>query len=313
MSHRSTPVIAALALASAAALPAAAQVRSEPAPASLVNPGATPEAGTLFERSGLFMIAGGVLPQGSATFLLDQGGTPQPVPATDITPVALPDGTAALIAGGRTYHVAMPAGLACPLGEFTARDAAIAYTVPKYIDPDSRVIMMHEGLVRRSVAREFDNTPFIPLLKAADTAAAEPLPPALEQRIVAGINESNEVSNLVLQASDDVNTMVGSYLNSGLQVNYRVYLMPASNSVEIGGVPLRYFWKLDRTGAAGVFSVEIYSQSWVPGTHLSPPGAQPTQYDVVNFYQVAALFHQLHESNRVAFNTFVDKACGKAI
>jgi hypothetical protein len=295
-----------------AALPAAAQVRTEPSAASLVNP-ANAEAGPLFERSGLFMIAGGVIPSGSTTFLLEQNGTQTPVAAAAVTLVAQPDGSTALQTGGHTYHVAMPAGLGCPLGEFTARDGEIAYTVPKYVDPDSRIAMIHAGLVNRSVAREFADTPFVPLLKAADTGAAEPLPPAIEQRIVASINGANEVSNLVLQASDDVNSMIGSYINSGLQVTYRVDLQPASSSVEIGGVPLRYFWKLETSGAAGVFSVEIYSQNWRPNAHLSAPGAAPTQYDVVNFYQVAALFHQLHETNPAAFTSFVDKVCNRAI
>jgi hypothetical protein len=120
---------------------------------------------------------------------------------------------------------------------------------------------------------------------------------------------------MVINASDDLNSMIGSYINSGMQVTYRVYLLPRTGRVEIGGVPLRYFWKMEQDGSAGVFSVEMYAQNWGAGarlTDLRAPNANPTQYDVVNFYQVAALFSQMHESNAAGFATFVNQACNKS-
>lgn len=300
---------AAAALALGAAYPAACQVRTEANPAALVNPTNTAETQMMFERSGLFMIAGGVVPGGHAAFFIGN----QPLPAADVQPIALANGAMALRAQGATYRLAMPAGLACPLGEFTVRDGVVAYTVPKYMDPHSRIEMLDSGLVHHRIAREFDSAPYAALLKAADFGATVPLPPTEAAQITGGINIANGISGLVLTASDDLDTMIGSYLNSGMQVTYHVYLMPASHNVEIGGVPLRYFWKLDSSGAAGIFSVEMYAQNWAPGTQLSLPNAAPTQYDVVNFYQVAGLFRQLHESNPGAFMAFVDKACNKAI
>jgi hypothetical protein len=316
--RRTTKILACAALAVAAqcALPADAQVRTEAAPASMVNPDNANDARSLFERSGLFMIAGGVLPSGHAVFLLDQGGNAQPVAAASIRPVALADGTTALREGGRLYHVAMPAGLACPLGQFVARDGIVAYTVPKYIDPDSRMAMLKAGLAHHRIAREFDGTPFEGLLRAADFGQTVPLPSGMAQQITASINTGNGIDGLVIYASEDLDTMIGSYINSGVQVTYHVYLMPASGSVEIGGVPLRYFWKLEHNGAAGVFSVEMYAQSWGANAHLtdfSAKNAQPTQYDVVNFYQVSALFRQLHENDAGGFARFVEQACNKAI
>jgi len=68
------------------------------------------------------------------------------------------------------------------------------------------------------------------------------------------------------------------------------------------------------TGAAGVFAVDVLAQNWPAGTRLTDltaPGAQPTQYDIVNFYQVAGLFRQLHLSNPAQFNNFVDQARNK--
>ncbi len=312
------PAIAGAVFAAASFIaPAAAQVRTEPAAASLVTPGNARDARALFESGGMFMIAGGVLPAGHAVFLIEDGGTQRPVQAANVELTAMPDGGTALRTADATYRVDMPAGLACPLGEFTARDGMIAYTVPKYLDPGSRMALRRNGLVRHRIAQEFDNTPFETLLHAADFAQTEKLPGDMSQQIIAGINNANGINGMVLTVSDDLNTMVGSYINSGMQVTYHVYLEPRTGRVEIGGVPLRYYWKLDNTGAAGVFLVEIYAQNWGPDAHLTNlavPNAQPTQYDVVNFYQVAALFHQLHETNPAAFDGFVQKTCGgKAI
>jgi len=307
---------ATFALSVVAMLPAAAQIRTERSAASQINPATSADARTLFERSGMFMIAGGVLPAGHAAFFVTQQGTDQPVADSAVQLVAMPDGTAALRLADATYRVAMPAGLACPLGEFVERDGAVAYTIPKYLDPGSRIAMLDAGLVRHRIAREFDNTPFVKLLRAADFGATTPLPPTVAAQITTSINKANGIDGLVIDASDDIDTMIGSYINSGMQVTYHVYLSPQSRSVEIGGVPLRYFWKLERDGSAGVFSVEMYAQNWPAGTHLTDlaaPNAQPTQYDVVNFYQVAALFRQLHLSNPEAFARFVGQACNKAV
>jgi hypothetical protein len=294
---------------------ALAQVRTEASPASLVNPATSAEAQAMFERSGLFMVAGGVVPAGHAVFLLDQDGTSTPLPAASVHPVVLADGSTGLQSGGATFAVGMPGGLACPLGQFVARDGMVAYTVPKYIDPDSRAAMRRAGLVRHRIAHEFDGTIFEKLLKAADFGATEQLPPALTQQIIAGINQSNGITGMVINASDDLNGMIGSYINSGMQVTYRVYLSPRTGRVEIGGVPLRYFWKMEQNNSAGVFSVEMYAQDWPAGTRLTDltaPDAKPTQYDVVNFYQVAGMFAQLHESDAAGFSAFVDQACSKA-
>lgn len=300
-------------LALSLALPAAAQVRREANAASLVNPAASPALQALFDRSGLFMIAGGVLPSGHIVFLLEQNGATQPVAPGALHAALLPDGTPALVAAGATYRIGMPEGLACPLGKFVSRGGVIAYTIPRYKDPRSLMLMHEAGLAHHRVAREFAGTPFEALLRAADFGATEALPPAVTDRILASINQAHGLRGLIMSAADDDAPMVGSFINSDLQMTYHVYLQPASGRVEIGGVPLRYYWKLDGAGAAGVFGVEIFSQNWPAGSHLTDltrPNAQPTQYDIVNLYQVAALFRALHETNSPAFNGFVAQACG---
>jgi hypothetical protein len=310
-------VAPAAALAATLAMPptATAQVRMEPNASLLVAP-ASPELAALFRRNGYFLIAGGVVPGGSARFFLEQNGTDRPIAGAAVQPVAMADGSMALRSAGAMYQVGMPLGLACPLGQFVARDGLIAYTVPKFVDQDSPANMVRAGLVRHRIAREFDGTPFVPLLKAADFGDTQPLPPAVTEQISDAINKTHGIGRFVLDASLDLDTMIGSYLNTGLQVTYHVYLMPGSGRVEIGGVPLRYFWKMESDGSAAIFTVEMYAQDWPAGSHLSnvtAPDAKPTQYDIVNFYQVAALFQQLHESDAAGFATFVDRACGKAI
>jgi hypothetical protein len=291
-------------------LKAVAQVRTEPAPAGLIDPSASAQT------RGLFTVAGGVLPAGHAAFLLEQDGTTTPVPATDVQIVAASDGKAALRVHGAEYAVGMPAGLACPLGTFVARDGVVAYTVPKYVDQDSRQAMARAGLVHHRIAREFDDTPFAALLKAADFGDTSKLPDALAAEITANINKANGISGMVIAASDDPAELVGSYVNTGMQVTYKVYLDARTGRAEIGGVPLRYYWRLEPDGSAGLFAVDIYAQDWPAGsqlTNLAVPGSVPTQYDVVNFYQVSALMYQLHESDKADFVRFVDQACGKTI
>jgi hypothetical protein len=289
-----------------------AQVRVEPNLSSFVDPATGPMAQQLFGRSGYFMIAGGVVLGGTASFFAEQSGIDQAVDAKSVLPVANADGSVSLRYAGVTYHVGMPSGLACPLGRFVARDGVIAYTVPKFMDPDSRRVMMDAGLKRHRVAREFDGTKFEALLRAADFAATTKLPADLARRLTASMNDPNGLDGFVIKAADADNEPIGSLINTDVQVRYRVYLMAGSDQVEISGVPLRYFWELDPSGAAGVFAVDALAQDFPAGSRLvdwTAPQGQPTQYDIVNFYQVAGLFRQLHLSNPAAFTSFVEQSC----
>jgi hypothetical protein len=291
-----------------------AQVRPDTNLSSFVDPATGPMAQELFGRSGYFMIAGGVVLGGSANFVLEQNGRDRSVDVAAVLPVANPDGSVSLAYGGSTYPVGMPAGLACPLGRFVARDGIIAYTIAKFMDPESRRAMMNAGLKRHRIAREFDGTPFETLLHAADFAETTPLPPAMAQELTASLNAANGINGFVIEAADQTEKPIGSLINTDAQVHYRVYLVAGAHRVEISGVPLRYFWELDRSGAAGVFAVDSLSQNFSAGEGLSnweTMKTQPTQYDVVNFYQVAGMFRQLHESHPTQFSAFVDQVCGE--
>lgn len=290
---------------------ATAQVRVEPAVAA-IQPGVTPMATGLFGRGGAFLIAGGVVLHGNARFLVEQNGHDQAVPATDVTLVSQPGGSAGLRYGGQVYTLQMPQGLACPLAEFTQRGGLIAYTVPKIVDPNSIHLLRAAGVVRHRIAREFDGSGFEPLLRAADFAESEPLPQGVGSSIAASINATNGIGAFLASAAVGLDNPVGSYINSDFQVTYAVYMMTDQNRVEVAGVPLRYYWALTNSSWANVFSVEALSQAWPSGTRLTfQVGAdtRPTQYDVINFYQVAGVFHQLDQTAPASFDNFVQAAC----
>ena len=301
----------ALAAASLLAVTAQAQVRTEPRTASFVDPASAPEARLLFGRSGYFMIAGGVVLGGHASFTLERNDASSEVPAGAVRLAAAHDGSVSLNYDGAAYNVAMPAGLACPLGRFVARDGIIAYTIPKYLDPESRMALLRAGVVHHRVAREFDGTRFESLLRAADFAATSKLPASMAEHLSNGLNYANGLRDFLVDVAERTVEPVGSLINTDAEVRYHVYLMDSAHRVEIGGVPLRYFWETDQSGAAGVFAVDVFAQNWPPGTTLSNLAA-PTQYDIVNFYQVAGLFRQVHLSNAASFAAFVEQACGSS-
>lgn len=312
--QRDVSGVFASALAAAAILTgqANAQVRREPAVADTITTNPARIDNALFGPNGYFLIAGGVVPHGGALFAREGGGIAETISANAITPVAKPGGGMALQFGGRDYAVGAPPGLVCPLARFVQRDGLIAYTVVHYMNEASPQAIIRAGLARRRVAKEFDGTPFEPLLRAADFAATTPLPDGKAHAIAAAINESNGIGAFVLRASVESEKPVGSYINTDLQVTYKVYLMDGIQRVEVAGVPLRYYWELDTTGTPGVFSVEALAQNWGADARLSDWSAadvKPTQYDIVNFYQVAGLLRALHGANAQAFGTFVQQAC----
>ena len=291
---------------------AVAQVRREPSATAMLSDREVEQLRRVFDQNGFYRVAGGVLPAGHAVFLLEAAGGPKPVPVTDVQPVMLPDGNVALAYRGFAYRLGMPQGLACPLGRFVERDGLIAYTKPRYMDADARRTMLQAGLVHHQVAREFDNTPFVRLLKAADFGDTEALPLHTAQYLMDSINRAHSLMGSIIDASENLDDLVGSYLNSDMQVDYRVYLMPKDGRIEVGGVPLRYYWKAEPNGRAGVFSIEMYAQDWPVGAHLTnlvDRSAQPTQYDIINFFQVAGGFRQLHASEPLVFAAFARDAC----
>ena len=224
------------------------QVRFEPR-SPFIDQRTDPAAAMLFGSNGYFRIAGGVVLDGAAVLYLEANGTDRAIPADQVRPLVNPGGSMSLRYEGADYRVGMPAGLACPLGRFVARDGFIAYTVPKYMDPDSMRLMMRAGLRHHRVAREFDGTRFEALLRAADFASTTPLPDTIEQHLTTSLNDADGMRGFVIDAADAEDQPIGSLINTDIQVTYHVYLMQATQQVEIGGVPLRYFGNSIRMAA----------------------------------------------------------------
>jgi hypothetical protein len=302
-----------MALAALLAPPALhAQARREARPAALIDDRRAPALAALFGYQGLFRIAGGVVLAGDATYVMERNGTRTPVPAGAVGLSVQPDGTPALVTGGRAYRLEMPPGLVCPLAQFTARGGSIAYTKPRFMNSDLLHALLRAGLVHHRIAREFDGTPFAPLLRAADFGETERLPAAVTQHLLDEINTGNGISGQILDVRENMDALVGSFINTDLQVTYHVYLLPEAGRAEIGGVPLRYYWRAEPGETAGVFGAEIYAQDWPAGARLTDwtrPGAQASQYDVVNLFQVAAVFRQVRASGPDGFQAFVQGAC----
>ncbi len=294
-------------IALAAKTPAAAQVRTQPDPTTFIDPSATPAAAQLFERNGIFRVAGGVVLGGRTNFVVQNGAANQPIADSAIQLQADAQGGAVLRYAGADYPVRMPAGLGCPLARFVARDGLIAYTVPRFLDEDGRRELMRLGIVRHRIAHEFNNTGLEPLLRAADFAQTKPLPSTLAEPLIAALNRINGVNALVVLASDE--DPIGSMLNADVQTRYTAYLDSVHHTMETAGVPLRYFWQYGLGGAAQVFSVEALAQNWQTGASLSAPGAPPAQVDVANFYQSAGLFREMHLADGPGFAAFTEKVC----
>jgi hypothetical protein len=296
-----------------AVTPAFAQIRTAPDPTSYIDPSTTPQAARLFERNGLFRVAGGVVLGGRANFVVERAGTTQQVADNALRIEADGNGGATLIYAGATYPIRMPPGLACPLARFTERNGLIAYTATRYLDEDGRRQLLHLGIVHHRIAREFDGTPFEPLLRAADFAPTKPLPATLAQPLIAAVNHINGVNSLIVLASDTDPDWAGSMLNADVQVRYTAYLDPARHTLEMAGVPLRYFWQYGLGGVAEIFSIEALAQNWPAGTGLAAPGAKPGQTDVANFYQSAGLFREMHVADGPAFAEFTERVCAPLV
>jgi len=291
------------------ALPALAGIRASSSISNFINP-ATPVRSS-FANGGIFEIAGGVLFHGQAAFYLETAGRPPIVIApTAVALVADEHGTVSISYNGGRYRFDMHAGLACPLGRFFSRNGQIAYSLPPFAEEER---LRNAGLVKVAgdpdhlIAKEFSRSRFVGLLHDADyDTAMTDLPPGLAQRLLKSAGNVGGKS----QDSDDAD----SWLNMDQQVTYKVYLMDATKSVDIAGVPLRYYWVLDQDGAARVINVAAYSQDFSDGvglTDFSDAANDPTQYDIVSLFQAAAVFRQVHLTNPKGFTQFVTAVCNR--
>jgi hypothetical protein len=294
---------------SSAGSPLVAQVRRAASYSTFINPAPTPVVRGTFVRGGLFAIAGGVVLHGKAQFLIESATAKQTVAGATVRLAYENPGAVYLTQGGNRYSLDMHRGLACPLGRFVQRGGEIAYTIPEDESPAGSARLTKRGLVETGpgewIAKEFANGMFASLMEAADFADVDPLPETLAANLVTSVNT-------YVSPAERTEVEGGSYINSDAQVTYRVFLMEGKNRVEISGVPLRYYWRQAADGSAIVRRIAALSQDWPANTRLttfSRASAEPTQYDIVSFYQTAAVFRQLNAAAPGDFKLFVTSAC----
>ena len=201
------------------------------------------------------------------------------------------------------YELSAPDDLIYPLMRFIQRGSFIVYTVPvagvdqKYFEnnalrPYRKIPRLGQGYV----AKEFLGTPYAALLEATDFADTKRIDPKLETSIVS-------MSNTGLGRGEF--TGVGSYVNADFHVKYKVFLVESKNGkrvVNVGGLPLRYFWRAAREGrSVKVNRVEVFRFPTEPFSR---------QDQSVMFFQTAAILRQFHNSNRTEFNRFLREVQG---
>lgn len=305
------PLICALLLLGISTL---AQVRQVPGSdySPFINPESNDATYRTFRAGGLAGIAGGVLFQGQARFLRENG-VQELVDSGALALSAGPAASVTLTLGTTRYAYKLHNGMACPLGKFVERGGEIAFTIPPDESPEAFARLNAAGAVRVPryanpvfAATEFARTAFIPLLEKADFADVVPLPRELESRIADNINRAAGTGPVQGE---------GVYVNSDAQTTYAVYLVdeqPGRGRVEVSGVPLKYSWVRRRDGSFGVFKVEAFSDRWNGPQSLTvfQRSSEATQYDVVSFYQAAGVFRAMQQANPVTFSAFVRAACG---
>lgn len=305
------------AIAAISSLPALAGVRPFGADVASTFFSSSSLHGT-FGAGGVFGIAGGVLFHGQAKFYHeDAAGADTPISAKDVSLVVGDDHSVAIEYLGTPYRFDMHAGLACPLARFMARNGQIVYSKPPFgVSDKTRAagLVAIPGDEEDMVAKEFSKSHFVDLLSAADyDDNMEALSEELTKKLLQSAGNRSGKS----QDSDKAD----SWLNIDQQVTYKVYLIDASKSVDVSGVPLRYYWKLGGSEVsfledrpASVINVEAYSQEFSDGTTLSDfqePDVTPTHYDVVSLFQSAAVFRELHLDAPKTFAKFVTGTCGR--
>jgi len=270
---------------------------------SMIQPSA--EAGVYFRTQGQF--GGGVVPRGAAQFLNPQK---EVIDAKQLDLVVLdqakfrnrrPDYNAVGIRWkGNVYELGVPDDLIYPVMKFVQRDKYIVYTLPVagfdkkfFADNALRPFRKVDRLGMGYVAREFVGTPYAALLEWADFAETIPMSRKLQQQILSDI-----------KAGPGVFTGVSSYVNSDFHVRYKVFLEieKGKRVVNVGGLPLRYFWT-DSSTTAGVRvnKLEVFRY---PSESLGP------QDLAVMFFQTTAIMRQFSKSNKPEFNRFLNEVEG---
>ena len=272
----------------------AGQVRRKIEIAKVIQPTSS-GARSYFPRQ--FRFGGGVVPRGSAEFFNPTG---ERIGASQLRFVVLDKaklsnnrtdyGAIGIRWNGDVYQLSVPDDLIYPMMRFIERGSYIAYTIP--VAGYNKAYFKRNALVEGGggyVAKEFED--IADFLGDVDLDfEVEQLREDLKAKIMRDVNTTR---NGTLKKAYDM----GSYVNADFHVKYQVYLEAKGKKVvDVGGLPLRYYWNIARDGSAVLDDVEVFR---------FPEEQFDTHDRAVLFFQTAAILRQLRQDNIVEFNRFL--------
>lgn len=201
---------------------------------------------------------------------------------------------------GKSYILTLDDDILLPLLEFVSRGSYIAYTLPEEKDVD---YFLRNKLIKTSidqstyVAKEFIALRHQQFLKDIDFLGdgdmteieTDPLPEKVVNSIKAEVNGS-----LPIPKEWD------TYVNADFNVRYRAYLRTTNGqrTIEIAGLPLRYYWGYSSNRKAAITDVRILK---------FPDKKYSLRWRAVVFFQAAAILRQIKLENRAEFNRFLNE------
>lgn len=263
-----------------------------------------PHGGTsAIMRGGAFAFAGGVMPRGDASFMLEDGRILDPGSVSIVANSS--SGRTAIQWDGKQYEVMIDRDLTCPLARLVKNDRLIAFTIP--IVANDHTFLLKQGLIVAGggyAARELVD--HADLLSEIDVESStdDIHEPKIKKFILDSMNQMVKQSAHLLSSVDALGRVgEGTYVNADFNVTYHAYLVTKGNRrfVDFAGLPLRYSWQLSSDRKTPVF--------YKVKTFTFPRASDQKQLRAISFFHNAALFRRLKLQNAGAFDRYVEAVC----
>ena len=298
-------------------------VRTISSMSSVANPSSGHRVAGIMS-SGKNRITGGVILDGETIFVLEATSGDEELDASTLR-LEFEENDVFLVRGDSRFAYEMHRSLVCPLARFVGGEGDIVYSLPSDSSPAAFRQLRSQGLVQRGeleawVAKEFKTSAHILLLHAMDFADEIELPSDLERSIRESINGLSG-------AGDTKTNDWASYFNSASMSNITAFLSEDTQTVEMEGIPLRFYWEPGQSGADIISNIAAYSQELGSDTltdldALDLPnvddlgfvdfltaGTNFNQIDYISAYQSAVLFKTIRAEDIGSFESFELRAC----
>lgn len=258
-----------------------------------------------YTGSAVVRYGGGVVPRGGAVFVLGEGPQSEKISPNALEirveiPKQLFNGSVdydsfQIVHKNKAYNLDIDDEVFCRLVPFIARDAFLLFTVPPAAKGEALKALQADGLVRcpqtllgKSVymAKEFETTNYFDFFFWVDIlSSTTKLPNDAATKILAGMKKNH------IKAEGDP-----EWVNADFHVDYLVMLRTANDKlwVDVGGVPLRYYWRLEPDSTLKVVRVEAFEMP-------SNGNRDKDQYRAIALFQAAAILRQFKSDNPSGF------------